>query len=86
VCPGKGERSYHIFYQVLSAPALCDSLALETSPSSYATLKASGTYTIDGGSNDAEDLKYTLASMDTVGMDEEAKKSYFEIVRRFCLG
>ena len=83
VMPGKGERNYHIFYQILTSTALCGELGLNTDPASYRILKASGTYEINnsgGCVDDAEEFSFTLSSMETVGLDAETQRQFFEIV------
>jgi len=83
VCPGKGERNYHIFYQMLSSTALCGELGLNTDPSSYRILRTSGTYEIDnsgGRVDDAEEFTFTLSSMETMGLDAETQRQFFELV------
>ncbi|KAH9261382.1 hypothetical protein BASA81_000014 [Batrachochytrium salamandrivorans] len=83
VAPGKGERSYHIFYQLLTDAGLKRDLQLTTGPEGFGNLKQSGVFEINnegGHVNDAEDFKETLQSMETVGMDAQTQREFFQIV------
>ncbi|RLN62196.1 hypothetical protein BBJ29_002345 [Phytophthora kernoviae] len=78
VRPGKGERNFHIFYQVLAGlPAAAkQKLYLDRGgPDSFQYLKASGCYNVDDV-NDAQEFDETMAAMQHVGI----KRKQIELV------
>ena len=84
VSPGKGERSYHIFYQLLMGgdAGVKRELGL-SNPDQFGSLRMSGVFEINnegGRTNDAEEFQETLQSMTTVGMDPITQKCYFQVV------
>ncbi|KAG6609398.1 myosin-like protein [Phytophthora cinnamomi] len=78
VKPGKGERNFHIFYQVLAGlPAAAkQKLYLDRGgPDSFHYLKVSGCYDVDDV-NDAQEFDETMAAMQHVGI----KRKQIELV------
>ncbi|RLN91221.1 hypothetical protein BBJ28_00017874 [Nothophytophthora sp. Chile5] len=78
VRPGKGERNFHIFYQVLAGlPAGAkQKLYLDRAgPESFQYLKASGCYDVDDV-DDAQEFDETMAAMQHVGI----KRKQIELV------
>ncbi|KAF1777164.1 P-loop containing nucleoside triphosphate hydrolase [Phytophthora cactorum] len=78
VKPGKGERNFHIFYQVLAGlpSAAKQKLYLDRGgPESYHYLKASGCYDVDDV-NDAQEFEETMTAMQHVGI----KRKQIELV------
>ncbi|XP_026187550.1 myosin-7B-like [Mastacembelus armatus] len=75
-----GERSYHIYYQILSnyKPELQDMLLVTTNPYDY-HFCCQGVTTVDGV-NDGEELKLTDHAMDTLGFTPEEKYGCYKIV------
>uniref|UniRef100_A0A8C2WD12 Myosin heavy chain n=1 Tax=Cyclopterus lumpus TaxID=8103 RepID=A0A8C2WD12_CYCLU len=74
------ERSYHIYYQILSnyKPELRDMLLLTTSPLDY-HFCSQGATTVEG-MDDGEELKLTDRAMDTLGFTPEEKYGCYKIV------
>lgn len=78
VKPGKGERNFHIFYQLLAGlPAAAkQKLGLDQGgPDSYQYLKASGCYDVDDV-NDVQEFEETMVAMQHVGI----KRKQVELV------
>ncbi|TDH70549.1 uncharacterized protein CCR75_009764 [Bremia lactucae] len=78
VKPGKGERNFHIFYQVLAGlpPAAKQKLHLDRGGrENYQYLKASGCYDVDDV-NDAQEFDETMTAMQHVGI----KRKQIELV------
>ncbi|KAF1332010.1 Myosin-like protein, partial [Globisporangium splendens] len=76
VKPGKGERNFHIFYQVLAG--LPDGARQKLnlgSPDQFHYLKASGSYSVDDV-DDAAEFEDTMAAMQHVGI----KRKQIELV------
>ncbi|XP_072305546.1 myosin-7B-like [Eucyclogobius newberryi] len=75
-----GERSYHIYYQILSSqkPELQDMLLVTTNPYDY-HFCSQGVTTVESIS-DAEELKLTDHAMDILGFTAEEKYSCYKIV------
>ncbi|XP_068588260.1 myosin-7-like [Cebidichthys violaceus] len=74
------ERSYHIYYQILSnyKPELQDMLLVTTNPYDY-HFCSQGVTTVEG-IDDAEELKLTDHAMDTLGFTPEEKYGCYKIV------
>ncbi|KAM4736836.1 myosin-7-like [Anableps anableps] len=75
-----GERSYHIYYQILSnhKPELQDLLLVTTNPYDY-HFCSQGVTTVEGIS-DGEELSLTDRAMDTLGFTPEEKHGCYKIV------
>ncbi|XP_029974857.1 myosin-7-like [Salarias fasciatus] len=75
-----GERSYHIYYQILSnhKPELQDMLLVTTNPYDYHVC-SQGVTTVES-INDGEELKLTDHAMDTLGFTPEEKYGCYKIV------
>ncbi|XP_028266577.1 myosin-7B-like [Parambassis ranga] len=75
-----GERSYHIYYQIMSnqKPELPDMLLVTTNPYDY-HFCSQGVTTVEG-INDGEELKMTDHAMDTLGFTPEEKYGCYKIV------
>lgn len=78
VRPGKGERNFHIFYQLLSCKH-ASSLRLQSSPSSYEYLSTSGCNTVDG-IDDKSDFDTTVDAMNSVGMKKKTVTSILSLL------
>ncbi|CAF94090.1 unnamed protein product, partial [Tetraodon nigroviridis] len=74
------ERSYHIYYQILSShkPELQDMLLVTTNPYDY-HFCSQGETKVDS-INDGEELKLTDHAMDTLGFTPEEKYGCYKIV------
>jgi len=77
----KGERSFHIFYQLLagSTDQELQELKLEKNPASYEYLKSSECMTVDS-IPDTQDFKNVTKALDVLGFSAEDKKSMFRIL------
>uniref|UniRef100_A0A3B3ZSG1 Myosin, heavy chain 7B, cardiac muscle, beta a n=1 Tax=Periophthalmus magnuspinnatus TaxID=409849 RepID=A0A3B3ZSG1_9GOBI len=75
-----GERSYHIYYQILSnqKPELQDMLLVTTNPYDY-HFCSQGVTTVES-INDGEELKLTDHAMDILGFTVEEKYGCYKIV------
>ncbi|XP_071368082.1 myosin-7B-like, partial [Centroberyx affinis] len=75
-----GERSYHIYYQIMSShkPELQDMLLVTTNPYDY-HFCSQGVTTVEG-INDGEELRLTDHAMDTLGFTPEEKYGCYKIV------
>ncbi|KAI3357905.1 hypothetical protein L3Q82_016286 [Scortum barcoo] len=75
-----GERSYHIYYQILSnhKPELQDMLLVTTNPYDYHFCSQGETKV--QSINDGEELKLTDHAMDTLGFTPEEKYGCYKIV------
>ncbi|XP_074537042.1 myosin-7B-like [Halichoeres trimaculatus] len=75
-----GERSYHIYYQIMSnhKPELQDMLLVTTNPYDYHFCSQGDTKV--EGINDGEELKLTDHAMDTLGFTPEEKYGCYKIV------
>uniref|UniRef100_A0A3B4XCJ0 Myosin-7-like n=1 Tax=Seriola lalandi dorsalis TaxID=1841481 RepID=A0A3B4XCJ0_SERLL len=75
-----GERSYHIYYQILSShkPELQDMLLVTTNPYDY-HFCSQGVTKVES-INDGEELKLTDHAMDTLGFTPEEKYGCYKIV------
>ncbi|XP_031555305.1 unconventional myosin-Ie-like isoform X2 [Actinia tenebrosa] len=74
------ERSFHIFYQILSGASSEDKGKFGlTDPSYYYYLNQSGTYTVDG-TNDSQEYEETRKAMDVIGISDENQADCLAIV------
>ncbi|KAJ0751279.1 putative myosin ATPase [Helianthus annuus] len=76
----RGERSYHIFYQICAGapPILKDMLSLKMA-SEYKILNQSGCLKINGV-DDADNFIMLVDAFDTFGIPHEVQESVFELV------
>ncbi|XP_053559787.1 unconventional myosin-Ie [Bombina bombina] len=80
VSQNAGERSFHIFYQLLEGATSEDRENLGiTSPDYYTYLNQSGVYLVEDVS-DKKEFSETMAAMDVVGIPIEAQASVLQIV------
>ena len=69
VAQQKGERNFHIFYQLLSSEKIRDLYSLKKEAHHYHYLNKSGCYEIEGVSDEAR-FKATEEAMRSIGFDE----------------
>ncbi|KAI3717859.1 hypothetical protein L1987_69746 [Smallanthus sonchifolius] len=76
----RGERSYHVFYQICAGapPALKDMLNLKMS-SEYKFLKQSGCLKINGV-EDAHNFKVLVDAFDTLGISHQDQENVFHLL------
>jgi myosin-1 len=80
VSPGKGERNFHIFYQLTKNATEKDKTELGLSaPNNFNYLNCSGTYDADG-IDDTKDFQDMKKSLDVCGISAEDQASLFQIV------
>ena len=80
VNPGRGERNFHIFYQLLSSQ-LADSLGVKEPAASFAYLSAGGGKAVKvEGVDDSAEMEVTLNAMKSVGMKNGQIKSILSLV------
>ncbi len=78
VRPGKGERNFHIFYQLLNSD-FCGKLKISTHAESHPYLACSGCSTVDG-MNDSSEFKVTVEAMRNVGISNKQIQSILSLV------
>ena len=78
VRPGKGERNFHIFYQLLKGE-FATALKLSGKAESYAYLSCSGCSTVEGLDDTAE-FKTTLEAMRSVGISNKQIQSILSMI------
>ncbi len=78
VRPGKGERNFHIFYQLLRSEFI-GALKLSGKSDNYQYLSCSGCSTVDG-MDDTDEFKTTLEAMRSVGISNKQIQSILSIV------
>ena len=78
VKPGKGERTFHIFYQLLKSD-FCAALKLTGRGEDYQSLACSGCLTVDG-TDDAAEFKTTIAAMRNVGINSKQIQSILSLI------
>lgn len=76
-----GERSFHIFYQLLAGAdaSLLDTLKLHPKPESYGFLNKSGCIEVDTV-NDEENFKIIKAGMEVIGFQKDEITSILQLV------
>lgn len=81
ICAGKGERSFHIFYQILAGMDAnrLKSYYLTSDPNKYAYLKRTGVYSVSTV-NDASDFMEVEEAMKTFEFSESERDNIFRIV------
>jgi myosin-1 len=78
VSSGEGERSFHIFYQLLTSKYI-KNFGLSNNPNDYYYLSCSSCSTVEG-MNDCEELQETLQAMASVGMNNESIEQILSLV------
>uniref|UniRef100_A0A8C0GW91 Myosin IF n=1 Tax=Chelonoidis abingdonii TaxID=106734 RepID=A0A8C0GW91_CHEAB len=80
VSQNPGERSFHVYYQLLegASPAQRENLGI-TSPDYYYYLNQSASYKVDD-MNDRQEFQETLAGMEVVGLSGEEQALVLQIV------
>ncbi|KAH9580598.1 Myosin heavy chain, variant 2, partial [Schistosoma haematobium] len=80
----KGERNYHIFYQLLSTygSKYHDKLLVQTDPALYSFINQ-GELTIDGV-DDSEEMKLCDEAFDVLGFNDDEKLSLFKCTTSIC--
>jgi myosin-1 len=82
VKPGKGERNFHIFYQLLSGMPSKQAQAFKTSglgPDDFPYLSASGCFQVDG-IDDKKEVDDTMKAMQEMGMKGKERSAIFNLV------
>ena len=79
VKPGKGERNFHIFYQLLKAPKAVRQKLLLSSPDSFFYLKQSRCYDVDN-IDDREEFDITNDAMKSVGIGDKRREAIYGVV------
>ncbi|KAJ7385321.1 Unconventional myosin-Ie [Desmophyllum pertusum] len=80
VSQNSSERSFHIFYQLLTGTTQEERGQLGlTEPSYYYYLNQSGTYSVDG-TDDVKEYGETRRAMDVIGISDEDQGSVLQIV------
>ncbi|XP_018646977.1 myosin heavy chain [Schistosoma mansoni] len=80
----KGERNYHIFYQLLSTygSKYHDKLLVQTDPALYSFINQ-GELTIDGV-DDSEEMKLCDEAFEVLGFNDDEKLSLFKCTTSIC--
>jgi myosin-1 len=79
VRPGKDERNFHIFYQLLSSEVFTQPLGLSKDPNAYRFLSVSKCSTVEGMSDTAE-FKTTVKAMNHVGIKNKQIQAILSLV------
>jgi myosin-1 len=80
VAPGKGERNFHVFYQITKGATAADKENLGLiEPKYYRYLNSSGEYDADG-IDDLEEYAEMKKAMDVCGISAQDKTSIFNIL------
>jgi len=78
VTRGQGERSFHIFYQILALPQQIKSQYLLGDASDYRYLTMSNCTAVDG-MDDVRELNATKAALDVLGFSKEEQDTIFRV-------
>eukprot|EP01137_Pigoraptor_chileana_P023527 Opistho-2@89950 len=84
VTRAEGERSFHVFYQLLSQKDKLSSLGLQADPSKYAYLASSKCNTVDS-INDSEDFKEVTKAMKSLGWSDLETQSVWRVLAAVLL-
>eukprot|EP01097_Dermamoeba_algensis_P007168 TRINITY_DN4496_c0_g2_i1.p1 TRINITY_DN4496_c0_g2~~TRINITY_DN4496_c0_g2_i1.p1 ORF type:complete len:1026 (-),score=280.10 TRINITY_DN4496_c0_g2_i1:1414-4236(-) len=81
VAAGQGERSFHIFYQLLNgaSPQLIKDLALTKQPETYAYLKHTGCFNVPT-INDQQEFAAVLKAMKVLGISEQDQQAVWRLL------
>jgi myosin protein heavy chain len=80
VTRGKGERSFHIFYQLLVGASADEKQKYVLAPPERFSYLTSSACTTVPGLNDADEFKHSNYSMDICGVTPEERSSIFRII------
>lgn len=76
----QGERSFHIFYQLLAGASSSEKSSLRLSgPDAFKFLNQSGSYTVEGV-KDAEEFKHTVHAMSIVGIPSGEQQEIWRLI------
>lgn len=76
---GQGERSFHIFYQLLRSKHTEALMLKGKSPADFKYLSATGCFDVDG-MNDSEEFEVTISAMRAVGMGSKQIQAILSLV------
>ncbi|XP_065315561.1 unconventional myosin-Ic-like [Gordionus sp. m RMFG-2023] len=79
VYQNKGERNFHIFYQVFKMKEISDALYLQPDPASYNYIMQKDSMTV-ATLDDFKELKLVLEGLRICGVSEEEEKAFFSII------